>query len=416
MKKSEKVIIIISLLIIFLCNFSKSLAQSELKLIADKQTIEKGDEIDIKICINNAEIASLTLELYWDTSKLEYISGPEKSNYSNERIIYMWVNDNGENTKTIETENFVFKGLESGSANIVVTGEFYNSAGEEVKIDNGNIEIQIEDEAEKEEIEKEESSSKSSTKLNVLRIDQEGLSPDFDKDIKEYYFIADNTINNLGVTAIPENSKSIITINGNNNLKVGKNIVEVSVLSEDKSQKDIYKIYVTKTNDFNKSNADLEIIAIKQGTLTPEFSNNITKYKTEIAYEEEKIDILAIPQNTKANTTIFGNTEMNIGDNKIEINVTAEDGITNKKYEIIVHRRTKEEEKENKEEQETQIRRLTEIVEEKQNVEDTNLEMTIEERSKNSWWKIGIILGFLGIIIVGVIIFLIRKKNVKADK
>ena len=105
-----------------------------------------------------------------------------------------------------------------------------------------------------------------------------------------------------------------------------------------------YKIYVTKTTNVELANANLEILAVREGFLNPEFDYNITNYKVEIPNQTEKIEILAIPQSQKATVSISGNNEMKVGNNVIQINVIAEDGITNKKYELIVHRRNEQEE------------------------------------------------------------------------
>lgn len=118
-----------------------SFAQTKMNIISDKETIKKDEEINIKVQIADTPIAACTLEIYFDSSKLEYIKGPENSNYSNNRIIYTWVSSTGKNEQGIETENFKFKVLQEENTNIAVFGEFYNEQGEKLEIDNSNIEL-----------------------------------------------------------------------------------------------------------------------------------------------------------------------------------------------------------------------------------------------------------------------------------
>ena len=374
-------ILFFAMILIFL-NIPISLAKSGITITSDKENVQIGDEIGIKVSIANTNIASFTLELYFDDAKLEYISGPEKSNNSNGRILYTWVSENGENKQLIEAGTFLFKGKENGVSNIVVIGEFYNSDGNKVELENGIKQIQIGENKEADNFEKiGESNLPDDTNLSTLRINQEGITPDFSPDIKEYYFIANKEIDNLEVTAIPKNPNSVVTITGNDNLIIGKNTIDIKVESEDKTKTDIYKIYVTKTENIEKANANLETLAIRQATLNPEFDNNITQYKAEIANDVNKIDILAIPEKQNASVKIVGNDEMKIGSNKIEITVTAEDGITDKKYVLEVYRRNEEEERQVQENQKIEAERLAVILEETQNSNEQNA--TEENNNKN---------------------------------
>lgn len=147
MKKNKIIIIsctvIIITMLINLLITQTSFAQNPMHIISDKEIIAKGEEVNIKVQVADTPIAACTLEIYFDSSKLEYIKGPENSNYTNNRIIYTWVTNTGKNVQGIETESFQFKVLQEENTNIVVFGEFYNEQGEKIEIDNGNIELKI---------------------------------------------------------------------------------------------------------------------------------------------------------------------------------------------------------------------------------------------------------------------------------
>lgn len=408
MKKIKKVCILFILSIIIFIN--NSFANSEIEIISNNTTIETNEQIQINIELKDVNVASFIIEILWDATKLEYLEGPENSNYINNRILYTWVSDKGINVNNVITEKFTFKAIKDGIANIVVTGEFYDINGDEVKIDDNHLEINIEDKTSEQTKQSNTSTkekvSSNNTELSILRLNHEGISPQFDSSILEYYFIVDKEISNLEVTAIPKNENSTVTTTGNQQLKMGKNTISINVESEDKTQNTTYKIYVTRTDDIEKANADLETLAIKQSDLNPEFNNNVTHYTAEIANNIDKIDILAIPLKEKASVQILGNEEMNIGNNIIQVIVEAEDGVTAKKYQIIVHRRNEEEEIQYQEEQKVQIEKLSNILEEKN--EEQQEDITQEEKRKN---EIIIAIIIVIILIIVVTTIMIRKKH-----
>lgn len=410
MIKIQKVAILVIFIILLFMNVNISFAEAQIQIISDKEVIETEEDVNICIELSHTEIATLTLEIYWDNTKLNYIGGPETSNNSNNRILYTWVNESGQNTEALVTENFIFQGTQEGIASIVVTGEFYNAAGEKIDINDDHFEIQVgkEEIVTQEERQGEGNVSTNNTNLSVLRLNHEGISPDFNQNIKEYYFIADKSIENLNVTAIPENSNAIVDITGNKNLKMGKNEIKISVQSQDKTDTSIYRIYVTRTENIEMANANLETLAVRQATLNPDFDSNMTKYKIEIANDIDKIDVLAIPQKENATVKIEGNGEMNIGDNKIEVIVLAEDGITDKKYEITVHRRNEDEEVEYEQKKKLQIERLSSIIEKEEN---ENKDASIENKKPNQIFLIIVLIIIIGIVIGMILYFRIKKKH-----
>ena len=157
------------------------------------------------------------------------------------------------------------------------------------------------------------------------------------------------------------------------------------------------------------ANANLETLAVRQGSLIPEFDSNKTKYSMEIANDIEQIDILAIPQKENASVSITGNDKMQIGDNKIEVVVLAENGTTQKKYELNVHRRNEEEEIQEQEENEVEAERLTAILETK-----TLNNNEHEEKEDQNIVLIPIIIVIIGgLLITGYIIYV---KKIKGRK
>ena len=412
-------IIIVNIIAIFTLFKNVCFATTNLTVEANKNRIEKDEEVEIKIGLEGEKVAVITLEIYFDTDKLELVKSPENSNYSNNRILYSWVDETGTGQEKLEIGGFVFKAIssENTTTSIIATGELYNSAGEIVEIKNQNFELQIGEEnkivvqSDLETITSENSNNteKNNANLKILRLNHVGINPTFSKDIKEYYIILDNRINELEVTAIPENLNSKVSISGNTNLQNGVNTVNIKVQSQDKSEENNYKIYVTKTANEELANANLENLAIRDVMLSPEFDTNVTKYRLEVASNVETLDILAVPQKENAKVKMDKPDQLKVGDNKIDITVVAENGITKKKYEIIVHRRNEQEQVNFEEETKEQAEVLNNILEEKEN--EPNNSISNEEENREGKSHIYTIVGISVLILVIIFIIYCIKKN-----
>lgn len=75
------------------------------------------------------------------------------------------------------------------------------------------------------------------------------LSPAFDNKTTEYNVQVSNTVTTLKLLAVPENENSKIEITGNDDLKTGSNLINISVTAPNGTTKRIYKITVHKRND-----------------------------------------------------------------------------------------------------------------------------------------------------------------------
>ena len=408
MKNRLKIILFfIIIIIINFCIYNKSMAQAELYVTSDLEYIQKGQEFRVKVNLENNSIAACTINVYFDNSKLEYVKKDENSNLLENEVRYTWVDETGGlRTKSGEIVDLTFKAKETGNVMIGVDGEFYDSDGNEIKTNLSGTKIIVEEENVNNDENNEEVSS-DNTKLAIMRLNREGISPEFNEDIKEYYLIVTDEIDNLDITAVPKNSGATVKISGNNNLKYGKNQIVIEVTSQDNTKKDNYIINVTKTSDVKKANANLENLAIENAILTPEFDPNVTQYETEVSYESQNLNILAVPQNMKAMVKIDGKDDLKIGDNIVNIITTAEDDITQKKYVIKVHRRNEEEEMKNEENQEYQAKLLNNLLEEKKNEEINSENLQNEDTEENLQTKNNINLIWIIVIIFIVVAILV---------
>lgn len=412
----KRIRILLLAIIIICASIPMSYAVSDIGVVVNKEVLQVGEELQVSINLSDVDVAGFTFNIFFDRDKLEYIGGPENSNNIDDQIIYTWVSETGENVQSVEAETFFFRTKNTGTASIIVTGEFYNSQGVEVDIDDKKVEVSIEKTEDLIQTQPEDFNSegtKNSTNLKSLRINEEGISPDFSPEIKEYYFIAGKEISSFDVTAIPENKNAVVTITGNKGFKIGKNTVDIKVESEDKVKSSVYKIYVTRTENIEKANANLENLAVRQANLNPAFDSNMTQYDIWFGNDVNKLDILAVPQSLSAKVSIIGNDSLSVGHNTIEIVVTAEDGITEKKYVIDAYRRSEQEDAKYEEQQRVEAERLSAVLEESNNEnnateqgENAELQSIKEQESKRNKSIIAwVIVGFFAIIFIGVWIY-----------
>lgn len=405
---------IMNICIILIClMITKSFANTTgtVYLNTNKEIVEIGEEIEVTINIENIKTAAFTAYINFDDTKFEYISGTENTNVIGNRVITLWFDQlGGKQAKTGELIKLKFKAKANGLANFVVSGQFYSENGQLIETDFKELQVEVgKKEAKLTSDEQGTDTNKSNAELKSLRVDIEGIVPTFAQDVKQYYLNIRNTINNVDVLAVAENPKSSIEITGNTNLKDGLNVISIKVVSEDKTQENIYNINVTKTANLDTANTNLETLAIENVLLNPPFDNTITHYDIEISNSTTQLNILAVPENENASTSISGNNDLKEGNNQIVIAVTASNGFTKKDFIINAYKRNAQEEEQFINEQEMQQEKLEEAYE----IEQTSKveENISEEANNNKWYIIGGIIGTIIVISIIGIIYFKKKKS-----
>lgn len=402
-------------------------AAGTISLSSGSSEVKVGDEFSISVNLSGASVATLTTRLSIDTSKVQYVSGPSNTNYSNGKVIYTWTDPTGgENPKTSGTiATFKFKAKQAGKASFSISGDFYNSNEEAVNPSFVGTSITIKEKVTETPPTDNNTNNNNNTggntggnnpsnnttnnntnnnpsatvssnaNLKSLQIDVEGLNPKFNKNTLNYYITVPSSVQNIKVTAVPEDASASVDISGNKNLKIGTNKINIKVIAANNKTTKNYVINVSKTDNVDLTNANLENLAIENAILNPEFNADITEYTTTVESTVESLNILAVPQIEGAKVEIKGKDNLQFGENEVLINVTSKDGSMVKLYKVTVHRNTAEEE--NKEET------VNEINENINMVENTN-----NEDLNNVFNNIGFIL-IIVISYAGVIYMIIRK-------
>lgn len=389
MKKivNSKFIKIIMFIAIILSGFTMKNVLAEniedkisIEVVFSEEKIKKEEEFSIIINLANLSVSAYDIEINFDNNLVEYISNIENTNLVNGKILSSWYDTSGgRNAKeNCELIKYKFKSKEIGNSLITIKGKMYDSLGKEIASIEQNKIISVVEENQ-EIIPNTNNEDNTNSKLKEMRLNHEGITPEFNPEITEYYFTTEN-LNELEVTANPQNKNSKVEIIGNKDFKTGINEIYINVTAPNMINKTNYKIYVTKTNNIELANANLENLAIENAILSPEFNENVLEYKTEVSNTTENLNILAIPQKINAKVETNGGKNLKYGNNEIIINVIAENGYTNKKYKVNVYRRNEQEQVKAEEEKKKDLEKVNQILQERNN---ENVKLSIEEIKGN---------------------------------
>lgn len=186
-----------------------------------------------------------------------------------------------------------------------------------------------------EETQEEPQEEKKSDNANLksLTIEGQELVPAFNKETTEYTMQVTSDITELNIKAEAEDEKASVEIQGNKDLKVGENIVTITVNAEDNTIK-IYEIKVTKSEEIVLG---LKSLVIKDTDIYKSFKTDIYEYEIDIK-DVLKLEIEAIATDDKATVEILGNEDLQEGENIITIIVSSEDGEEKVTYQITANK------------------------------------------------------------------------------
>ena len=183
--------------------------------------------------------------------------------------------------------------------------------------------------------------------LSSIQIAEGVISPEFSKTVKEYTVNVPYEATKLSIAATPEHSKGTVTINGNDELKVGENLIEIIVTAEDSST-DKYTIKAIRAKQ-ELSLQTLSIYYVNENgekvelKLEPQFSFDVYSYSVNdiLAHTIQSLSVEAKANAENAKVEIVGNEELKSGTNEItiKISVTDEAGLEEQKtYTIKVQK------------------------------------------------------------------------------
>lgn len=155
-----------------------------------------------------------------------------------------------------------------------------------------------------------------------------------------YTATVENNITSVNITASPEDSKSTVSGTGTKQLKEGSNTFNISVKAENGTTK-IYTVTIIRKYKEGaqvvlSANNNLKSLSISGIAFT--FDKNVTTYNISVDNSVKSVQVNYEVEDSKATASLIGNSALNVGSNKIEVLVVAENGST-KTYAITITRK-----------------------------------------------------------------------------
>lgn len=169
--------------------------------------------------------------------------------------------------------------------------------------------------------------------LASLSITDYQISPEFNKNTRNYYVAIPTTISSVEVNAQAESAKATVKITGNTQLTKTENTIQIVVTSA-KGRKKTYKIIVTKQKE---NTLKLQSLEIKGATFSPAFDSSKYYYTAEMKINDDSKDITveAVANNANAKVEVIGNKGIKAGENLVSVIVS--DSRETTVYEILIN-------------------------------------------------------------------------------
>ena len=223
---------------LFVIGPKSALAAESAKVSVTSATVEKGKEVSVTVTVSaTSEIEMFQFYLYYDTTKLQFISGVADSSEGSPITVINY-SPSGKS----QSYTYKFKAIdlaESGTAltlkNVIVCPHDVSvGTSFPTTISNGKVTINPPYQA------------SNNANLASLSIGEAKISPAFSANVTAYTASVAGTVSKVTVSAKAEHAKAKVAVTGNSGLKEGANTVNVKVTAEDGKTTKTYTITVTR--------------------------------------------------------------------------------------------------------------------------------------------------------------------------
>lgn len=161
------------------------------------------------------------------------------------------------------------------------------------------------------------------------------MNQKFDPTIKDYEIVVPEGTKNIEFSGTYSQDATQTGLNTNYSVSLGSITKYVTITSQS-GKVNTYSFKVIRNAS---TNANITNIVPSTGTLDPKFDINTKQYNMAVEGSISSINFNVTTED--ANATVTGNSNLTLseGNNNIEIVITAEDGVTKNKYNIVVYRK-----------------------------------------------------------------------------
>ena len=226
--------------------------------------------------------------------------------------------------------------------------------------------------------------------LKSLSIDKGSIT--FDKNTTSYLIKVEHDVNEINITATPEDTKATVSGTGIKTLKDYVNEFKIVVKAENESTK-TYIVKVARKDEqgnYGKLSTDNSVKSISMTGYDIKFNKDTKKYNILVDEDVNELEFTVTPNDNKSAVSIQNNTDLKTGLNKVIVNIVAENGEANE-YLFNVYK----------------------LGEEKQEVAPEKKEEVKKEKNDSNTWLI--VSGIELVIIFILLISLLKKRKKKID-
>lgn len=282
MRKNYLRILIAALtMTLLLCGLVLTSEAASASIWFDDPTVTVGSNVSIGITVKGEDIGGYETNLSYDPAFLTFVSatGPSQN--------FSYVHSNGvlriiDYVSSGSVANMrctvTFTAKKTGTTKITPTGSIFSSGGGDAiaPYSVGDSTVKI--------IPVPEASSDSS--LKSLAISGGTLTPAFAPNVTEYSASVDFALTEIAVTALKNHGGATVVVEGTDGLKVGENLVTVTVTAEN-GAKTVYNIKVIRGK--NPLSTDV-FLTIKEG-VSGEIAKTISEDKIPAGFDKVSISL-----------------------------------------------------------------------------------------------------------------------------
>jgi len=305
-------------------------------------TASIGDEITVYLYVSNINnvpdgVSTVGGNISFDSSYLQYVSGEGATTpitfsiYTSNNYKIAGIPNGNYITAKTNIFTFKFKVLKQGSTTLSFKNPLVGDGnGDAVTANLSSKTITLG---------ASQPAKSNDATLKSLGVTGQTLSPSFSANTTSYTVNVPNDTKSVTLTGTANHSGAKVTGLGSVNLTGDTTTANVKVTAEDGSTTKTYTVKIVREADpVSKSNdATLKGLSISGYNITPTFNPSTTEYQLTIPNNATEVIVNATKNNSNAKVEVNGARNLAVGNNKVTVKVTAEDG-TVKNYVIHVTR------------------------------------------------------------------------------
>lgn len=239
-------------------------ASAEIELSTDSSEVIVGDDVYVYLRItSDVMFGNFETNLTYDDDILEYREGASVITGSSGFLRISDFESSEESTNRKYT--MMFRAISTGTTEISFPGRamvYSYDTGDEMPVSSNTLSIKV----------KAAETASDNASLKSLKVSPAELTPEFNNDIYKYEASVGSDITQMVINAVPEDSKAVVSITGNDLLKEGENNVVVKVTAETGAVKEynisVYREIASEDDDQeptiepSKSQSVFEVVKI----------------------------------------------------------------------------------------------------------------------------------------------------------